>query len=249
MAAPYPKALKNYLRELFCKTHNLEATLEEAREVCPGVTKYLVKTWVDSDFIMKEKQRNNNRNKVFRGAHPDLHQQQLRSKREAYKQKYKNNPVAQQERREKYRAYVEENREVLSVCARNYFERHREKINEYWSKRRKRDHVYRLVRNLRYIVNYQTKNSLKKRGDNYNKMYHTLEILGCTGEVLADHLRSLYTEGMTDENYGEWHVDHIRPCASFDMTDPEQASECFHYTNLQPLWAKDNRQKSDKYVQ
>jgi hypothetical protein len=49
-------------------------------------------------------------------------------------------------------------------------------------------------------------------------------------------------------NYGlhGWHVDHIIPCASFDLTDPEQQRQCFHYTNLQPLWAEDNLRKSDK---
>ena len=51
---------------------------------------------------------------------------------------------------------------------------------------------------------------------------------------------------MTKENYGEWHVDHIKPCASFDLTDPEQQAICFHYTNLQPLWAVDNIKKRDR---
>lgn len=61
-------------------------------------------------------------------------------------------------------------------------------------------------------------------------------------------LEQQFTEGMTWENYGEWHVDHIRPCVSFDLSIPEQQQECFHYTNLQPLWAKDNLQKSDKIL-
>ena len=43
------------------------------------------------------------------------------------------------------------------------------------------------------------------------------------------------------------YLDHIRPCASFDLTDEAQQRECFHYTNLQPLWATDNMQKSDKW--
>ena len=52
---------------------------------------------------------------------------------------------------------------------------------------------------------------------------------------------------MTRENHGECHYDHMRPCASFDLTDPEQQKQCFHYTNLQPLWAKDNPSKSDNW--
>ena len=52
--------------------------------------------------------------------------------------------------------------------------------------------------------------------------------------------------GMTWENYGEWHLDHMRPCASFNLEDPEEQKKCFHWTNLQPLWAKDNLAKSDR---
>ncbi len=48
-------------------------------------------------------------------------------------------------------------------------------------------------------------------------------------------------------NYGEWHVDHIRPCASFDLNDPVSLSQCFHYTNLQPMWALDNAKKNSSW--
>lgn len=50
------------------------------------------------------------------------------------------------------------------------------------------------------------------------------------------------------ENYGEWHIDHIIPCSAFNLEDREQALRCFHYTNLQPLWAQDNLSKSNKIM-
>ena len=53
---------------------------------------------------------------------------------------------------------------------------------------------------------------------------------------------------MTWDNYGEWHIDHIKPCCGFDLTDFEQQKKCFHYTNLQPLWAKDNITKNGKFI-
>jgi hypothetical protein len=64
-------------------------------------------------------------------------------------------------------------------------------------------------------------------------------------EQLRQHLEAQFTDGMSWDNYGRdgWHIDHIRPCASFDLTDPEQQRQCFHYTNLQPLWAADNIRK------
>ena len=61
------------------------------------------------------------------------------------------------------------------------------------------------------------------------------------------HLKTKFKEGMTIKNYGDWHVDHIKPCASFDLTDAKQQMLCFNYTNLQPLWAKENLQKGKKY--
>lgn len=74
-------------------------------------------------------------------------------------------------------------------------------------------------------------------------------LVGCTVEQLREHIAKQFTEGMTFENYGEWHVDHIRPCASFDLNDPEQLKTCFNWQNLQPLWAADNLRKKDSYAQ
>ena len=51
---------------------------------------------------------------------------------------------------------------------------------------------------------------------------------------------------MTRENYGKWHIDHIRPCSSFDLSKPEEQSICFHYSNLMPLWAEENLKKGSK---
>jgi len=75
------------------------------------------------------------------------------------------------------------------------------------------------------------------------KCKKTMEILGCSLSFLKDYLESKFQSGMTWENYGKWHIDHIRPCASFDLSDPKQQRICFHYTNLQPLWAEDNVKK------
>jgi hypothetical protein len=72
-------------------------------------------------------------------------------------------------------------------------------------------------------------------------------LLGCTRDELRLHLERQWTEGMTWENYGEWHIDHIRPCASFNLLDPEQVVACFHYSNLQPLWARDNQRKHTRW--
>lgn len=71
----------------------------------------------------------------------------------------------------------------------------------------------------------------------------TKEMLGCTFEELKIHLESQFQDGMSWSNYGEWHVDHIEPCASFDLSKEEEKKRCFGYKNLQPLWAKENISK------
>lgn len=80
------------------------------------------------------------------------------------------------------------------------------------------------------------------------KSARTLELLGTTIADLRKWLQDQFQDGMNWSNMGRfgWHIDHVRPCASFDLTDPEQQRACFHYTNLQPLWWRDNLSKGAK---
>ena len=71
---------------------------------------------------------------------------------------------------------------------------------------------------------------------------------GCSPIFLISYLESKFTEGMTWDNHGEWHIDHIIPCCSFNLENEEEQKKCFHYTNLQPLWAKDNLRKGGKIL-
>jgi len=77
------------------------------------------------------------------------------------------------------------------------------------------------------------------------KQGHTIELLGADVMTARAHLEAQFTNGMSWENYGKfgWHIDHIIPCASFDLTKLEEQKKCFHYTNLQPLWWYDNLSK------
>lgn len=78
------------------------------------------------------------------------------------------------------------------------------------------------------------------------KSNRTVELIGCTPDRLRVHLESLFLPGMSWEVRHLIHIDHKRPLASFDLRDPAQQREAFHYTNLQPLWATDNRRKAAK---
>ena len=99
---------------------------------------------------------------------------------------------------------------------------------------------------LTSIMRSRVRSALKNYETRRDKQ-HTMEYIGCSIEDLRTHLENKFSEGMTWENQGEWHIDHIRPCASFDLDIEEERLACFHFTNLQPLWGPDNLSKSDKY--
>ncbi len=101
------------------------------------------------------------------------------------------------------------------------------------------DSIFKVVCNLRS----RCANAVR-RGTKHSSLS---EYLGCSIPELKTHLESKWQPGMSWDNYTYrgWHIDHIRPLASFDLADPGQFKVAFHYTNLQPLWALDNLQKSD----
>ena len=98
---------------------------------------------------------------------------------------------------------------------------------------------------------YQTMSRVRSRIykglKGHSKSAKTQELIGCTFEQLKVYLESNFPENMSWQNYSEWHIDHIRPISSFNLLDPEQQRQCFHYTNLQPLWMEDNLAKRDKW--
>jgi hypothetical protein len=103
--------------------------------------------------------------------------------------------------------------------------------------RRKVDINFRLLYSLRHRLNMALKGK--------NKSVSTIKLLGCSIDLFRLHLESKFTKRMSFNNYGKWHIDHIKPCASFDLSKESEQRKCFHYTNLQPLWAYDNLSKND----
>lgn len=82
------------------------------------------------------------------------------------------------------------------------------------------------------------------------KSQKTLKLLGCSHEQFRAYMEAQFLPGMTWGNHAHdgWHLDHIRPCASFDLTQPEEQAACFHYSNLRPLWAHDNMVKHARWA-
>lgn len=121
---------------------------------------------------------------------------------------------------------------------------HKEKVKKYELEKTKREPKYRLCKRTRTSV-WQC---LKER--NINKTNSTFQLLGYNIEELMTHLEKQFTEGMTWDNYGEWHVDHIKPMTSFkfESVDDPEFKECWALSNLQPLWWNDNLSKGPRYL-
>jgi RNA polymerase-binding transcription factor DksA len=96
--------------------------------------------------------------------------------------------------------------------------------------------------------NIRTRLFLLVRKSGGKKHGATKALVGIEWDGLAAWLQSKFLPGMNWNNYGRWHIDHKIPCAAFDLTKPEEQKKCFHYTNLQPLWAFDNISKGDKIL-
>lgn len=131
-------------------------------------------------------------------------------------------------------------------------------------KRRKEPHKRYVARNQEKIIAYRKSEKVKERKRlryqsdiNYRlscllrtrltqsiiwsyKPENTLDLLGCSVDELKEHLENQFTNNMSWDNWGKWHIDHIKPCNQFDLSIKEDRLECFNFTNLRPLWAKDN---------
>lgn len=145
------------------------------------------------------------------------------------------------EKYKKYRKdYLEQNREEINKVKKLYKLTNREKYlqdkKDYY-RRKKNDPIFALSKRLRQRIFHVLRN---------HKSKSTLEILGCSYEEFKIHIESQFTEGMSWDNLGDIHIDHIIPISSANTT--EDVYRLNHYTNLQPLWAKDNLSKYNKLM-
>ena len=158
------------------------------------------------------------------------------------KEKLKQYRLNNKEKIKQYKKqYDLNNKEKSKQYKKQYNLDNKEKIRKYENEKFKRDPNFKLAKIIRTRITSALKGKSKSKS--------TLELLGCSVEEAWNHLESKFKSGMTKENHGLWHIDHIKPCAKFDLTDPEQQAICFRYTNLKPLWAVDNLKKGARYDQ
>lgn len=160
-------------------------------------------------------------------AHPE--------KVKGYFEKFKKEKLDQYKRSK--RKYFEKNRKIISEKSNEWKKAHRDHWNKYVRSYKQKNPNYKISEILR--TRMRTALNQNKKCDT------TRNLLGCDYRYFREYLESKFQKGMTWGNYGYygWHIDHIIPCAKFDLSDPDEQKKCFHYTNLQPLWATDNLHK------
>lgn len=160
------------------------------------------------------------------------------ARNERRRQRYADDPEYREKINTNRKIYRENNLEKERARERNYKKENNDKVQAYKRNRYNTNTNYRIGQTLRSRLQKIIKNKSKS----------TAELLGCDMDFFLSYLEEKFIDDMSWENYGQWHIDHIRPCASFNLNDPEQQKECCHYTNLQPLWAKDNLSKGDRII-
>jgi hypothetical protein len=151
--------------------------------------------------------------------------------------------------------YYLKNKEKILLKLKKYRDLHKKQLKEYKilhkKERREYDRIYtknRLKTDINFRIAHYLRTRIRKVLRYNKKTDSTMKLLGCSIDFLKQHLEKQFTEGMSFSNYGKWHIDHIKPCARFDLSKPIEQLKCFHYTNLQPLWESDNCSKKDKIL-
>jgi hypothetical protein len=212
----------NYSKSTWDQLRNTckECLKSERESKREHMTEYNKKYWQKTKNIQKEK------NKTWR---------------ENNKEKVKEN----------MKKWLENNKEYKKQKDKEYRAEHYEQYKENLKKWKKAKYKAMKEENGEEFFKHKMKTNISIRIREIlgqNKSEKCVKYVGCSIDELKAHIETTFTEGMTWENYGKWHIDHIIPCTAFDHSSEDQIKACWNFRNLQALWAKDNIQKSDKFT-
>lgn len=180
------------------------------------------------ECVKKYQEENKEVKKEYLKKYKEINKEELKIKNKIYRKK----------NFDKISKWKQENKDYFI----KYREDNKENIRNYFKKRRNNEPIFRFKYNIRRLILH----SFKRGKKNFKKIDKTEVILGCKIEEFIDYISKKFTEEMTFENHGEWHIDHIIPLAT--AKTEEEVILLNHYTNLQPLWAKDNLSKGSKIL-
>ena len=170
------------------------------------------------EYYQNNKENKKSYDKIYRENHKEKYKLLSEKWCKIYKEDRINNPEKYKQKDKEWR---NNNKDLIKEINNRYFKKHK----------------YRFA--WRKILHYSLRTLGKK------KEGKTIDLLGYSALELKEHLEKLFQDGMSWDNHGEWHIDHIKPISLFDENTPIKIVNSLN--NLQPLWAKDNLSKSDKY--
>jgi len=138
----------------------------------------------------------------------------------------------------------ENNKDIVKLKKAEFYQKNKPTIRilrqKYYKERYGKDVHYRLA----VVLRARMRQALKKE----SKVGSAVTDLGMSVPDFKKYLENLFRGGMSWSNYGEWHIDHIKPLSSFNLSSPEEFKIAAHYTNLQPLWKEENLSKGCKVI-
>jgi hypothetical protein len=221
--------------------YNAQYYLKNSHKIKTAVRQYAAE---NRKSVLQRKKEYNRKNAEkfskyfaeYRIANKERIKQSYKRWSEENKDKAKQYRIANKDRRsEQYRAWALNNQEKIKA----YYEARKPKRSIARAKRFSEDLKYRVCCNLRARMRAALKSAVALRWSS------SLLLLGCSPHELVAHIESQFTDGMSWDNYGYkgWHIDHKRPCASFDLSKENDQAECFNYKNLAPMWGIENIRK------
>ena len=213
----------------------------------------------------EKKQKARERNRRYRERHPEVGRRYYLENRERILERCKEYRLKNLDiKKERDKRYYRENKQKIST--KSLLPRGREIQRKYRAKNkdalRKRHQEWR-DKNRQHLRSYKRRRRATNphlilinrmrcrtwgalRGGLARKAGKTLALIGCTARELVGWIESQFSEGMCWEKIAEIHIDHVIPLSAFNLDDQEQQRAAFHYTNLRPMWAIENKRKSDK---
>jgi hypothetical protein len=166
--------------------------------------------------------------------------QNHKEERLLYAKEYREN---HKEKGKKYnKNWRTEHKQEIKIKRKEYYQNHKEERNKYTLNKLKNNINFKIANNLR--------NRLRQALKDNQKSGSAVKDLGCSIPELKTHLESKFQDGMTWDNWSPtgWHIDHIKPLASFNLINRKEFLKANHYTNLQPMWAEENFKKGKNAI-
>lgn len=237
-----------------CKTCGLEFPIEQfpkGRCVCKECVKKEQKSYArkyyekNKEHIKKKSHEYNiaNKGKIKEARKAYRQTSEYKKYVKEYKKKNREKILAQKRasnnrHRDTYIKWTEVHEDELIAKRKSYYEENKEKIFSYIYNKRKTDPIYK----LKYTLRLRMYEALRRKS--WRKNASSEKLLGADIETVKEYIERQFKEGMSWENHGEWHIDHIIPLSTAETK--EEMYKLFHYTNLQPLWAVENLKKYNK---